>query len=264
MGDSWYNTGFEGIGAEQARIEANQGPQRFFVPKGQEKELVFVDDDPFCLYEHSPKINGTYRNWMTCLQGVHEDAVCCKIVGPQSRYYCGYLTVVDCSRWKDSKGNEHQYELRLICAKMKVLKKFRRKKETIGALSGHMFNAIREDGLSPQCGDEFEHRREVNMEKLFPLVTYRGKKLMDLWAEAEDKPEAMASVTRTFQIKPDENGQLPRVIPAFNYFQLLKPKEPKEAKILLSRAEIEDNDRRRPYGQQSSSDTTLDDQDVPF
>lgn len=239
-GASWYETGFDGVEAEQRRIEEQQGPGRLWIPPGQNKEVVFVDDDPVCVHEHNPKMNGHYRNWLTCLKGVYEDVACCQVLGPKSRYYTGYLSVVDCSEWQDQRGNTHQYEMRMMQLKMKSLKKIRRKKDDKGALVGKMYNLVREDDRSPTCGDEFEYRRDVDMDKMFPFVNFRGKKLEDLWQEAEANAEAMARVKRWFQIEPDANGKLPRVIPAFNYFEVLKPKEPKELRLHLGQVEEDD------------------------
>ena len=256
---SWYQKGYSGIPKEQQRLEEMQGPQRFYVPAEKQKEFVFVDDDPFCLYEHNPKINGSFRNWITCLQGASDDAVCCKILGPNTRYYCGYYTIVDCSKWKDQKGNEHQFEMRLIQAKMRTLKKFERKKTDKGTLVGCLYRATRDDDKAPSCGDDFDFVKEADMEKLFEVTCYRGEKLSALWAEAEQKPEAMERIVRTFQIEP-ENGKLPKIVPAFNYFNVLKPKNPKELKLELAAADTSSNGAA---SKSSASSSSVSD-DVPF
>jgi hypothetical protein len=266
---SWYNSGFNGMQREQERLDSQHGPRRFYIPAGQEKEVVFVDDDPFCIYEHNPKIDGNFRNWLTCLSGTPQDPVCCKTLGSKTRYYCGYLTIVDCSVWEDQRGNSHQYEMRLLQAKMKTLKKFRRKKESKGSLVSQLYMAVREDDKSPSCGDEFEHTREVEMTKLFELTCYQGVKLSEMWDEAEAKEDSMKRVLRTFAVEPDEDGKLPRTIPRFNYFELLKPQDSEELAIALGAAEKSTNDfnDRRPSksggGGASNSNATKSD-DVPF
>lgn len=256
---SWYNQGYTGIAREQERQDELQGPQRFYVPADKQKEIVFIDDDPFCVYEHNPKIGGSFRNWITCLQGANDDVACCKILGPNSRYYCGYLTIVDCSKWLDQKGNEHQYELRLIQAKMRTLKKFERKKADRGALAGSLFRVSRDDDRSPSCGDDFEHLKEGDLEKLFEVACYRGEKLSALWKEAEEKPESMARIRKTFQVEPVD-GQLPRVIPQFNYLQVLKPKGPTDLKLLLAAADTSGSGSSRPRNGSNNSFS----EDVPF
>ena len=260
-GNSWYNTGFQGMAQEQARLDSSYGPPRFWVKPGETKDLVFIDDEPVCVHEHNPKIDGKYQNNFTCVSGIHDDVVCCMKLGLQSRYYIGYLTIVDCSEWSDGKGNKHQFEMRLIGAKLRTLKKFRRKKDDRTTLIGCMYRAAREDDKSSSCGDEFEFQRQVDMDKLFTVATYKGKKLVDLWAEAEGDAEKMVSLQRVFQLKPDANGKLPRMVPLFNYMEALKPKTPAELRILLGAAEVDD--RSRGGGSRGGSGTTGEDS-IPF
>lgn len=241
MPGSWYDTGFDGMDEEQRRLDDMQGPGRLWIPATQSKDTVWVDDAPVCIHEHNPKMNGNYRNWITCLQGVHDEVVCCAKLGPSSRYYVGYLTSVDCSEWQDQRGNKHQYEMRLVPLKLRSLKKFRRKVEDRGKMIGTMWRLTREDDKSPTCGDDWEFLRDVDMAKMFEFANYRGKRLEEMWAEAERDAEAMARVTRTFQIKPGEDGKLPREVPPFNYFEILKPKPPKELRMLLGAVEADDS-----------------------
>ena len=120
-GTGWYNTGYDGMAAEEARVASQFQPPRFWMPKGHSKEIVFNDDDPFNIHEHNPQIGGNWRNWMTCLKGAGEDPVCCEIMGLKSRYWVGYYTVIDCSSWEDQQGNKYQYEIMLFPARMGTL-----------------------------------------------------------------------------------------------------------------------------------------------
>jgi hypothetical protein len=259
---SWYNQGFDGIDKEQQRLDELSGPGRIWIPQGASKDVVWVDDDPCCIYEHNPKMNGNYRNWLTCQQGSSDDVVCCTQLGPNSRYYCGYNTAVDCSEWQDKKGNKHQYEMRLVQMKLRSLKKFKRKKETKGALVGTMWRLTREDDNAPVCGDDWEFQRDIDMDKMFDHVNYRGKRLADLWEEAEKDAEVMAKVQRIFQIEPAENGKLPRIVPAFNYFEILKPKSPKDMRMFLGGVQADDQDTPKGSGGGGSGAAKQD--DVPF
>jgi hypothetical protein len=236
---SWYTSGFEGIEKEQQRLDSMQGPGRLWIPVGAQKDIVFVDDDPPGIYEHNPKMNGNYRNQLTCLLGAADDVACCQVLGPNSRYYVGYLTCVDCSSWRDKKGNEHQYEMRLFPAKMGTMKKLRRKKEEKGSLVGAMYRCARDNADSASVGDEMEFQRVADLHKLFQVANYRGKKLHELWSEAEANVEVMARVQRTFNVKPVE-GKLPRIVPTFNYFEVLKPRPPQELRLLLGQVEPDD------------------------
>lgn len=264
MSGSWYNTGFGGIEAEQRRLDEAKGPGRIWIPGGASKDVVWVDGEPVCIYEHNPKINGNFRNWLTCLQGVYDDVVCCKQLGPSSRYYAGYLTVVDCSEWKDQRGTIHKYELRLIQLKLRSLKKFRRKAEERSSMIASMWRLTREDDNAAACGDEWEFKRDVNMEKMFSFVNYRGKSLEELFSEAEGSDESMVRVRRLFQVEPNEEGKLPRVVPPFNYFEILKPKSPKELNLILGAVQEEDGDNQRFSGSSGGGSGSIKEEDVPF
>lgn len=256
---SWYKSGFDGVDQEQARLDAQYGPSRFRVRAGDQQDAVFVDDDPVCIYEHNPKIDGNYRNWLTCLQGVSDNVTCCQKLGPNSRYYVGFITVVSCTEWLDKKGNKHQYEMKLFPAKLRSLKSLRRKKDDRGSLVACMYSCARDDDKSPSVGGELEFKRQVDLEKLFEVANYKGKKLPDLWDEAEANPGAMQKLMRTFQVKPDAEGKLPRIVPPFNYFEVLKPRSPKELQLTLGMAEVEP-----PPGSNTGSGGAVKSDDVPF
>lgn len=170
------------------------------------------------------------------------------------RYYVGYFTVVDCSEWTDSKGVKHQYEVKLLPAKMKTLKKFKRKKEDKGSLVGAMFTAFREDSRSPSVGDEFEFKREVDLNKLFEVAVYSNKKLKEVFSLAE-KEGRVDELAQTFQVIREAGGGITKTLVPFNYFELLKPMPPADVKRFL--LGVEDPDA-------SAGDSKADEDDVPF
>lgn len=254
---SWYDTGFEGTEREANRSRMVYGPRRLWIPAGASKEIVMVDDSPFCIYEHNPKIGGKWQNWFTCLKGVYDDVACCDVLGDSSyRYYVGYFTVVDCSEWTDRNGVKHQYEVKLLPAKMKTLKKFKRKKEDKGSLVGAMFTAFREDSRSPSVGDEFEFKREVDLNKLFEVAVYSNKKLKEVFALAE-KENRIDELAQTFQVTREAEGVAKTLVP-FNYFELLKPMPPADVKRFL--LGVDDPDASAGGGDDSGPD----EDDVPF
>jgi len=258
MTGSWYNSGFDGMGAEQQRLESQYGPPRFWLPIGQSREIVFMDDEPFCIHEHNPYMGGNYQNWITCVQGIHDDAVCCQKLEPKSRYYIGYLTICDTSVYTDKKGNEHQFEMKMIGGKLPTMKAWKRKKDDRATLIGQLYKVSRDSDKAPSCGGEFEFNRSVDMEKLFTLACYKGKKLSDLFTEAEANAEKMVSLQKTFQLRLVD-GKLPRVLPAFNYVELLKPLTPKELRIKLAGAEP-----RSSTGKGKTAGAGAESDDVPF
>lgn len=264
QGKSWYDTGFDAPKREQAERQSRQGPGRFYVPKEVWKEFVFLDDLPFCIYEHHFWMNGSWRNYVTCLRGCAEETPCCGILGEKSRGYVGFMTVIDASKWTDKKGNAHQYELNLFSAKNNTLKKFDRRKKERGSLVGAMFKGYRDSDKLPSCGDEFEFIKEVDLAKVFEFANYRGQKLSELYAKANTDPSVMDFVKRTFSVQLDDKGKIiPKIYP-FNYLEILKPKTPDEIKAFLAGQDLSGGGDNKPAESKPADSGAAASDDVPF
>lgn len=257
-GKSWYETGFDGAKKEQDRLNQMRGPWRHWMPPDSERDLVFVDDDLFCVHEHNPKMNGTWQNWMTCLMGIVDSPPCCQILGTNTRYYVGYLTVIDCSKYTDKKGNDHQYEVKLFPAKLNTINMLKRKKEQRGSLALTLWKVARTSKRAANCGDDFDFVKAVdNPQRLFELAMFKGKPLSEFYAKANENPENMARLKRMFQIALDTNGKpIPRIVP-FNYVEVLKPMETNSMRDLLSGSKLDS-------GSDSEDGEGAADDDVPF
>jgi hypothetical protein len=236
---SWYDTGYEGIDREKERIARLSGPNRFWMKEQTKREVCFIDDEPFCVYEHNPKLNGKWTNWFTCLKEKHDIVPCCEKLGERSRYYVGYYTIVDLTEHTDAKGNKYQYEIKLLPTKLKTLQLMKRKKGDRGSLIGCIFNVHRDTADDPNCGNEYEFQREAKMEGLLGVANYKGKKLVELYKEASEKPDVLARLKDTFQLVQGADGLIVPKIYSFNYMKLLEPKDPKEIRNILGSGPIE-------------------------
>ncbi len=230
---SWAQSGFGGVKVEQERQATANGPNRFWMPENSSKEFLFIDDEPTQIHEHNPKINGDFKNWLTCLQGISESATCCELLGPKSRYPVWYFTVVDLSKWTDKKGNVYQNEIKFFPAKLKTAQKFERKKKERGTLVGSIFRASRDGAKSSSVGDEFEFVREADLSKLFEHVVYKNKKLSELYARANTDADALHLLKKVFQLQIGENNSVVNKVVAFDYRSLLAPKTSAELKPML-------------------------------
>lgn len=257
---SWYTKGYDGLAKEEARQASSQTPNRFWVPLGEKREFVFIDAEPACIYEHNPKMNGSWRNWMTCLKDIEDPCPACEIFGEKTRYYVGFQTVVDTTAWKDKKGNTHQFEVSLFAAKFGSLKKLRRKKDDAATdgreMVGALYRAARDGDKEPSIGGEFEYIRPADVTRLFDLAVYRGKKLSELYDKAEQNAQAMESLKNTFQVEFDAEGKLLRKIVPFNYMQLLHPKPRKELLAMLKGSKMDSDEQ--------GGGTDGGDSDIPF
>lgn len=239
MGRQWYNTGYEAADQEKERQARAGGPNRFWMKAGTTREIVFVDDEPLSLFEHQWRANGHWRNWATCCREISDVAPCCEKLGDRSRSFTGFYTIIDCSDHKDSKGTSYQYELKLLPAKLATIKLIQRKKTEKGSLIGLSYNVSRDSNDDPNCGNDFSFSKEVDLDKLFKVANYRGKKLVDLYKEATENPQVLQRLKDTFQLSLDSNGNpLPKLAP-FNYVSLLAPKDPRELRLILNNVVVD-------------------------
>lgn len=239
---SWYDTGYAGLKREMDRIDQTNAPNRVWLPVGGKRELVWIDDEPVCIHEHSPKMNGEWKNWFTCGKDVYDNSVCCELFNPSGykSYYVGFYTVIDCSEWTDAKGNKHQYEVKLFPAKMKNIKRLEMRREQRGAFAGKLFSIMRLDEKSASTGDEFEVLRDADMAKLFPLANYKGKKLSELFAKGTDE-ENISRLKNTWKVEVVDGKVVPKLVP-FNYSKILYPMAPKELRALVSGSVVDKRD----------------------
>jgi hypothetical protein len=98
-----------------AQGEGGRAPSRFWMPKESQKDLIFLDDEPFVYDEHQWEEGGNWRNWCTC--GGVIGLSCNGCDAGHKSYLAAAYTVVDCSKWTDKEGNEHRYTKRLYVAK---------------------------------------------------------------------------------------------------------------------------------------------------
>lgn len=257
---TWYNTGYNGVEKEKDRIARGTGPNRFWMKEGTSREVVFLDDEPFCIHEHSFRLNGKWGNTVTCIRESSDSAPCCEKLGPKSRYYVGLYTIVDLTKNTDAKGNSYQYEMKFLPAKLDTLSLIKRKKESKQSLIGARFKITRDSADHANVGNDYEFVDTADLDKLFKLATYKGKKIADLYKEAMEKPEVLKRLEDTFQLSKADGVVLPKLA-AFNYFELLKPREPREVRSLVSGAELDSDSSSGSFGSTSSKPQ---DDDIPF
>lgn len=257
MGDQWFSTGFDAaIQQERQRETTGYLPDRFWIPTGQSREIVFVDAVAGAFREHNAKLNGNWKNWITCaapLMEAGDVAPCCDKLGEKSAYMVSMLTIIDCTKWTDKKNNTRQFELKVLPAKYKTAQKLAGKNKRLqddgkGDLTGKLWRVIREGDKSPAVGDEFEFVRDVDLSKLFELVSYRGKKVVDLFTQAGADEEAFKALAQVFSVSKGPDGQVPRKLVPFNYQKLYWPKLPKELRTMLAGYVPTDDDDNRGNG----------------
>jgi hypothetical protein len=171
---AWFTKGFGGMKKEaQRQASMKNRVSRHWMPAGSddnpsEREMIFLDDDFFCFYEHNPKLTrngktGWKGNWFTCVEGIFKDDPGCEMCrNDVGQYYVGMVTVIDCSEYEYN-GKIYKNTRRLFAAKYKTLKRLKEKRRRMEGLAGKRFLVSRSDGDAASVGDDFEFLREEEM-----------------------------------------------------------------------------------------------------
>ena len=201
---SWFSKGFEDINKND--YQANAGPSRFWMPKESEKEITFIDSEPFTFWECNMQMNGNWRNWFTSLKSLNQ--TCPLEEAGFKPYYVGMFTIIDHSEWTDKKGNTHKDEVKLFPAKITVLKKLKRQMEKKGSLKGCKFTVYRSDDKSPATGDEFEFVDRIDVDKTFPEA--KAFIYEDIFApKSEDELKRLAGLPSNEKSSVDNEEDVP-------------------------------------------------------
>jgi hypothetical protein len=238
-GASWYETGFDGAEREQQKSELGWPPQRLWLKPGGTLQGVFIDDDPFCCWEHGWKsASGNYES-ATCIVKI-DDRGCpaCEAAGVQQAAYMGHLTLVDCTGYQDNKGNWNRFRLIMVAPKTKVMNKLKNKVEAKGTIVNQIYQISRSDSMSPNTGDDFEHVKDADAAEMFKVVSYKGKLIHELIEKANgtgtEAEKTRKYLAHHFNI-PTE-GEIPEMVPIFNYANLLKPLDYGKMKAAVAKA----------------------------
>lgn len=166
--------GYEYYDKKEKEVEERRKSNvfRFWLPPEAETRIIFLDDNPAVIDEHQVKINGDWRNWISCLSMVDEPCPVCE--GGDNPSLVAYYTIVDMTEWTDKKGNIHKNEIKLFGAKMETMKKLKRasnKLREMGkpGLSGAMFEVYRTGSDAANTGNDFTYIETLSIEEIKDL-----------------------------------------------------------------------------------------------
>ncbi len=171
----------ERVKSKIRREQASKGRIfRFFVPVGETKEFIILDDAPDCyLYEHTlpdPR-TGKFTNHVTCPKET-EDCAACTEYGESP--YVLFLSVIDLTPFKDKNGVKHNASRKLMAVKQSQQKKFDRLMSREGSLRGALFQTSRDGPKDAAIGNDMELLEWVKEKKLM-------SKFIRTWEDRENK-----------------------------------------------------------------------------
>ena len=167
---------------DDERRAKNQKPWRFFMKKGDEKSVLFLDDSPPIVLEHNLKINGKWNNFFTCRRVLGDGENCPLCAAGDRAYDVGFYHVLDLDGYVDKRGEKRTNVLRIFPAKqteklpmVKRLKKFSNQQ---GGLLGVKFNVERSrSDTSAAVGDDWMVDSKLDLAQVEKIL---GKPLKDV------------------------------------------------------------------------------------
>lgn len=159
---SWFVEGNDQTSRDKFIKDAyRQTVFNFWLKDGETREVVFLDDAKFGVYEHVVPLNGSYKNF-TCAGG---DCILCGM--EKQRTYREYYSVLDLTPYKDKNGKDHKFSRKALAATKDVAAILQSRRADIGGtLQGKKFKVSRSGGKSPSCGNDWVYQSAVDLTKV--------------------------------------------------------------------------------------------------
>jgi hypothetical protein len=210
----WYKHGSSDEDRKKAKEETpSRTPTRLWLNAGEEKKIIILDDEDFCLYEHHMKINGKWGNFFTCLKGHDGEDACPLCMSGVARQFTSFVTVIDCTGFKGKDGK---------------MVKYRRSLFAMSPTIGDRFAALRE-----------KHTTLVNCLMEIKRTSDNAPRLGDVWEIVKHNIDVESDDKLRWKSRKDGKMHVPE---PFEYLKIFAPKTEAELKSLASGAYSGDGD----------------------
>jgi hypothetical protein len=167
---SWFKTGYDAADTAYDDLP-DRGPRRVWMPADATNRFLFLDDEPFCFWEHQFQMNGSWLNWEPCKvrNKMESHCVVCDRYPDRYPYFVGYHSVISLTPWTSDKNRTYCFGRQMYGAKLGgkdkpgVLKKLQRIKDLTeihgvkkngGRMRGLIIEARRTGSKTETVGDE--------------------------------------------------------------------------------------------------------------
>jgi hypothetical protein len=159
----------------------NSEEDRLYLKQGETRLIVFLTEgtDSIGIWEHQVYINGSWRNWATCLQSIGKACKLCQYAEENDkyrRYKAQYFSVIDETGWKDKKGNWHRPNRVMIPAKKQTVELLQRRYLSLledgKGLKGARFEVFRSTAQqSASVGTDWTFKKHVDLDDFVDIST---------------------------------------------------------------------------------------------
>ncbi len=190
MGDQWFDTGMPskddmpsgGGGSGYAWWQKKVGdsddpvPRRFWLPKEETKEISFVDDKCFRIFEHTFWIDDSPGN-ATCIakrdsRGNPKKGTCPLCDSGNKASHTGFFTIVDHTGYENKDGKQVKDIVCLLPAKYYTLELIRAKYKKLSGVIGRRFSVTRTGAKqAPVVGDDWDYMDKEDVDD-YEAISY--------------------------------------------------------------------------------------------
>lgn len=152
---------------KEAAKATNGAPFRFYVPVGETREIIIVDDEPdFFRNEHNLKNprSGRFDLFVPCIDE-HANCPACA-VSDKPGYFAMYLTIVDLTPYTTRNDEEVEFSKKLLVVKLTQQKKITRLLEQHGTLRGMKLAMTRDGDKDAAIGNDIDFIELIDEEEL--------------------------------------------------------------------------------------------------
>jgi|Cruoilmetagenom7_1024161.scaffolds.fasta_scaffold08548_4 hypothetical protein len=161
------------VDEQKKRRDEENKYRRFFVKRGTERRVTFLDGDlddegelsMVMYYEHNLFMNGNWRNFFVCTG--NEDEPCPICEEGKLPAMVAVFTIIDHTEYTDKKGDTHKDNVMLLVAKRGTQKLLEYQAAKRGGLAGVTFDVARiDEDQSAAVGTSFDYVGKNEVPKL--------------------------------------------------------------------------------------------------
>ena len=174
MSKGWFKQGWADALKEKAKVEAiaqmrrERSAPRFFMKQGEKAKILFLDDEPFSVYEHRIEINGRWEPFV-CIKEIDVCPICNAFPRSRPQYVC-YFSILDLRSYTTADGKQVKYSKKLYGAKSSmpgILHDLAKKHK---GLRGCLCEVKRYGDKAPNTGDYIQVSKKLTEKQMEKAV----------------------------------------------------------------------------------------------
>lgn len=229
-----WKRGYDSVDAVR-KSAPQKGPRRFWMKETEQKEILFLEDQPTVLWEHNFQFGGKWGNRLPCNKNNNEGKERCYICEEYKKSFpatVGLFSIMNLTRWErdeeDQNGRKpvYCYQREIFTARMgsvarpgtlQELQRLRQMTEN-KSLHGVIMTCYRSGSKTEAVGDKISIKTQVDPEK---IEAFGHQKVRAFLAEINQtlSPDSRISFERYIERNPWQPYNFDEIIVPMPYEQ---------------------------------------------